>query len=105
MQAAASSVLPGTESGNLTLGDLALDAAIEIEKFESTGRASFVALKQLGQSLARSTNGDLYWFPFMTVLSPSAAAIITRHLRVIFTSVSVKSRSGWLLLHQDQQRI
>ena len=33
----------------------------------------------------------------MTVLSPSAAAIITRHLRVIFTSVSVKSRSGWLL--------
>jgi hypothetical protein len=63
MQAAASSVLPGTESGNLTLSDLALDAAIEIEKFESAGTASFVALKQLGQSLARSTNGDLTLVP------------------------------------------
>jgi hypothetical protein len=63
MQAVASSPMLGNASRNLTLSDLALESAIEIEKCQATGKASFVALKQLGQALDASATRDLTLFP------------------------------------------
>ncbi|MGE4254755.1 MAG: hypothetical protein AB7E84_06005 [Xanthobacteraceae bacterium] len=60
---AASLPMLGKTSRDLTLSDLALDAAIEIEKFEATGHPSFVALKQLGGALDASTTSDLTMVP------------------------------------------
>jgi hypothetical protein len=63
MQAGASSPMLGSASRNLILSDLALEAAIEIEKVEAGEKAPFNALERLGQTLDQSTTGDLTLFP------------------------------------------
>lgn len=50
-------------SRNLVLSNLALDAAIEIDEFKSTGSGSFAALMQLGKALTESTISDLTMVP------------------------------------------